>query len=161
MLAFDKLRCVCYDSAMFSGKRCIILALIVVVLGGIGYWVFHTPPDPRQLALGEWQEVSSRSFVDVSPTQATARGMLSGSVNYEWEQTEKEPYLVRFTYRHDVFTARVSFPDADNAVVEPDVWNKMSADKQRLVREANLRRNRPETEVRLLFKRVKPQQAAR
>lgn len=135
-------------------KRAMWVAVGLGVVSGAGYWLLHTAPDPRELVLGEWKEVSSRTYVEVMPGKAVARGMLHGTVQYEWLQTQKEPYRLRFTYRQKPYEAQVYLPDADSAVVEPDVWAHMPAEQQKAVREMNRARNRPEQELRFLFKRV-------
>lgn len=132
----------------------------MAVAGGVVYMALRTPADPRTLALGEWKESSGHAYVDVTPDTAKGRGMLRGSVTYHWVQTEKEPYRLRFTYRQKEYEADVSFPDADTAVVEPDVWEQIPASSQRMLRDINRRHNRPENEMRLLFHRVKTPQHA-
>lgn len=139
-------------------KRIITSTVVAAALGAVGYWLLHTPPDPRLLALGEWKEVSSRTYVDVTPGKATARGMMHGSVYYEWLQTEKEPYLLRFTYRQEAYEARVTFPDEDRALVEPQVWDRLPAEQKKMLRDINRAHNRPEEELRFYFRRVKDKQ---
>ena len=136
--------------------RVVVVLSVLCLLCGIGWWLLRTPTDPTQLALGEWKEASSRTYVDVTPGEAKARGMLRGKASYEWICTDKEPYRVRFRYRQKEVLATVSFPDDDTAVVEPDVWEQMSASEQRMLADINRRSGRPEREFRLVFRRVKP-----
>lgn len=136
-------------------RRTIIIIILTALaaVAGLLYWALSGPGDPRQLILGDWKEHSSHLYVEVTPQKATARGMMRGSVKYEWLQTDKEPFRLRFTYRHESYEALISFPDKDSAVVEPQIWDKLPVSAQRMLRDVNRRHNRPENEFRLLFHR--------
>ena len=134
--------------------RMILLGYLVLsALGGLIYWLCSGKTDPRTLALGEWKEQSSRLFVEVEPTGITARGLARGSIKYEWLQTDEEPYRLRFTYRNQSFEALISFSGKDTAIVEPQIWELLPTDYQRLLAKENKRHHRPEREMRLLFHR--------
>ena len=133
-------------------KWCYIAVVVVVALVG-GVWWMLSGEDPRELALGEWKEGKSRLRVEVRPEQAEWRGMGHGRLKYEWVQTEKSPYLVRFTYHGETFEAAVEFDGKDTAIVEPRVWHKLPGMMQQQIREHNRRHNRPETELKLVLRR--------
>ena len=133
----------------------VAVAAVWAVLGGIWWYVGHSV-DPREVVVGDWRETSSRLRVEVTPDTATARGLgrYSGSVTYEWVETEREPYRVRFVYRRDTMEALIYVHDRDTLVVEPLIWDKMPASVRSQIREVNRARKRPEQEIRLLFNRV-------
>ena len=128
-------------------------ALGALLIGGGLWWLLRSPVDPRQMALGEWREATSRLRVEVEPEKAAWRGMGHGVVRYEWLEAEKEPYRVRFTYRGEAIEAKIAFDGKNTAILEPDVWHKLSSLAQEQLRELNRRHNRPETEFRLVFRR--------
>ena len=134
-------------------RRWYSILIIALLVGGL-CWLLLPRENPRELALGEWKEATSRLRVEVGPENAAWRGMGHGSVKYEWLQTEKAPYRLRFVYRGETIEAKLRFDGKDTAIFEPEVWEKLPALAQEQLRELNRRHNRPATEFRLLFKRV-------
>lgn len=124
-----------------------------LLAGGL-WWLLSPKADPRELALGEWKEVSSSLRVEVEPERVVWRGMGRGKAKYEWLQTEKEPYRLRFVYQGDTIEANITFDGRNTAIFEPEIWEKLPAEAQKHLSEINRHHNRPATEFRLLFKRV-------
>lgn len=137
---------------MFS--RLYICITIILAVGGGLWWLFSGNEDPRELALGEWQESTSRLKVEVTPEKAAWRGMGHGSTAYTWLNADKPPYRVSFTYQGKTIEAHLTFDGRDTAIFEPLVWEHLPAMAQQHLRELNRRHNRPDTEVRLLFRRI-------
>ena len=133
-------------------RRWYIWVVAAVLVGGL-WWLLGPKENPRELVLGEWKEVSSRLRVEVEPERAAWRGMGHGSVKYEWLQTEKSPYRLRFVYQGDTIEANLFFDGENTAVFEPEVWDKMPTVAQEHLRRLNRRHNRPDTEFRLIFRR--------
>lgn len=118
------------------------------------WWLLCGEKDPRQLALGEWQEASSRLRVEVQPGLATYRGMGHGKLRYEWLQADKKPYRLCFTYRGDTYETLLTFDGDNTAILDLQVWDKLDSAAKQQLRDQNRRRNRPEKELRLVFRRV-------
>lgn len=114
--------------------------------------------DPRKLALGEWQEQSKRGFVVVSDEshlswQAANR---RGKMTYRWLQTDEEPYRVEVRRgENSRWEANVTFEGKDKALVEPDILHHLPEEAQKLIRQKNKAKGRPENEFIFLFHRVK------
>ena len=117
------------------------------------WWLLSPGEDPRALAQGEWKQATGRLRVTVEPEHAAWRGMGHGSVKYEWLQTEKPPYRLRFVYRGETIEADLSFDGKNTAILEPDVWQKLPPLAQQQLSDLNRRHNRPATELRLIFRR--------
>ncbi len=117
--------------------------------------------DPRQLALGEWKEASPRGMAaEVDSSVILWRGYgRRGKLTYEWLQTEEEPYRVRICKGQTVVDANVTFNGADEAILEPDIYDKLPEMARKYIRDTNKRHNRPEREIRLEFRRIPPQKA--
>lgn len=120
--------------------------------GGL-WWLLHPGENPRELALGEWKEATSRLRVEVEPQRAAWRGMGHGSAKYEWLQTDKPPYRLRFVYRGESIEANLTFDGKNTAIFEPEIWEKLPAMAQKQLSEFNRRHNRPAGEFRLIFRR--------
>lgn len=133
------------------------MTLAALALGGLLWWAFSGKPDPRQLALGEWREAAGRLSVEVAPETASWRGMGRGKIAYNWLQTDKEPYRVHFVYHGQDIEANVSFDGKDTAILEPEVWDMIPSVAQQQIKDVNRSRNRPERELRLVFRRIKGQ----
>ena len=133
-------------------RSILIIALIALACAGV-LLLLSGRDDPRELLLGEWKEASTRLYADVEPERVSVRGLARGAITYEWLETEKEPYRLRFTYRHQSYEALVSFSGRDTAIIEPQIWDMLPASARRQLREINRRHQRPEEEFRLLFRR--------
>ncbi len=129
----------------------ISVAVYLVVLAAYLLW---PAADPRELVLGEWKEESMRMRVEVQPAHAVWRGTHHGKLSYEWLQTEKEPYLVRLTWRDRSVTAHLSFSGDDRLIVEPDIWEFLPDSARKMLGDVNRQHGRPEREFRLLLRRI-------
>lgn len=113
--------------------------------------------DPRELILGNWAE-EGRHGGNAEVTNAVIRWQLGGhrgSTPYEWVQTDKEPYTLQLTYRHETVLVDITFDGNDTAIADPRVWDKLPADAQQWVKERNKALNRPAQEIRFRFRRGK------
>lgn len=111
--------------------------------------------DPRELAPGKWVESGRLLQADVSP-DGTIRwqiGSSSGTLRYEWIDTEHEPYQLSLTHRKKSIPARLIFEDSDTAVIEPQIWSELSPAARRNIAQKNKANQRPEREIRLRFHR--------
>lgn len=117
--------------------------------------------DPRKLAPGEWKEASPRGMgAEVDETTIKWQGYgRHGKFTYEWLQTEKEPYRVRIRKGQTIVDADVTFNGKDEAVLAPDVFDKLPDIARSYIRDLNKRNNRPETEIVLVFRRVEPKES--
>lgn len=114
--------------------------------------------NPREIALGEWKEASPRGMgaeVDAATIKWQGYGR-HGKLTYEWLQTEKEPYRVRIQKGQTIIDADVTFNGKDEAVLRPDIFDKLPDIARSHIRTLNKHNNRPETEIVLTFRRVVP-----
>lgn len=111
--------------------------------------------DPRELAPGNWVESGRLLQADVSPDGSIRWqiGGSSGTLRYEWVDTENEPYQLTLTHRKKSIPARLTFEDSDTAVIEPQIWDKLSPAVRRDIARQNKANRRPENEIRLRFHR--------
>ncbi len=134
-------------------KRWWLLSAVVYLVVLVVYLLWSAA-DPRELVLGEWKEESSRLRVEVKPELVAWRGVHHGKLSYEWLQTEKEPYLVRCTWRDRSVTARLSFSGDDRLIVEPDIWKFLPDSARKMLGDVNRQHGRPEREFRFLLRRI-------
>lgn len=126
---------------------------------GIGLFLFlNGKEDPRQLALGEWQEKSKSGFVEVtddSHLQWRAANR-RGKMTYRWLQTEQEPYRVEVRRgQNSRWEADVTFEGKDDALVAPDILHLLPDEAVNIIRQKNKAKGRPENEFIFHFRRVK------
>jgi len=116
--------------------------------------------DPVQLSIGEWrtQSKSMGIHAEVTDRQAKWYGKARGTCTYEWLQTEREPYRLRFTRGNEAIEANVTFDGSDTAILEPDILDKLPDMARDHIRKQNKLHNRPENEFRIIFVRVKAEQ---
>ena len=139
---------------MQSMRRIAWGGLLLLVVG-CALWLGMPRFEPRQAVLGNWREAGSKIRVEVNEMQASWRGAGRGAARYEWLQTEDEPYRVRITHGRHSVEANLSFSGKDEWTLEPDVWDQLPPDAQRMLGEINRRNGRPEREFRLIFRRDK------
>lgn len=138
---------------MISKRTIIVAGGSAIALLILLVWLLCGSIDPREIVQGDWQEATSKLNVEVDSARAAARGAWRGSVSYEWLRADKKPYRVRFIYKNQEYEALVHIQSVDEVVVEPLIWDKLPGTLQRQLREINRRRNRPEKEFRLIFRR--------
>lgn len=116
--------------------------------------------NPRELAIGEWKESTRRGMhaeVDEHSIRWHAFGR-RGKLTYEWVQTDEEPYRVRIRRGQTCIDARVSFNGRDEAILEPDIYDKLPDLARSYIRDLNKRNQRPEKEIIFSFRRVEQQE---
>ncbi len=112
--------------------------------------------DPVELAIGEWQGVPNRMRAEVNDTRV--RWEMSGNagrLSYTWVQTETEPYRVQFRRGEEVFEADIIFDGPDEVVVMPHIFDQLPLIAREHIARSNKAANRPENEIRYVFRRVK------
>lgn len=112
--------------------------------------------DPVELAIGEWQGVPNRMRAEVNDTRV--RWEMSGNagrLSYTWVQTETEPYRVQFRRGEEVFDADIIFDGADEVVVMPHIFDRLPLMAREHIARTNKAADRPENEIRYVFRRVK------
>lgn len=116
--------------------------------------------DPRELAIGEWKEAKPRgTTAQVDATHIRWQGYgHRGKLTYEWLQTDEEPYRVRIRKGQTSVDANVTFDGEDEAILEPDIFDKLPDIARSYIREHNKRNKRPETEIILKFRRTEPKE---
>ena len=117
--------------------------------------------NPREIAIGEWKEAGPRGMAaEVTDTDIRWQGYgRRGKLTYEWLQTEEEPYRVRIRKGKTIVDANVTFNGKDEAVLEPEIFDKLPDIARSYIRDLNKRNNRPETEIILVFRRVEPKES--
>ena len=111
--------------------------------------------DPVKLAIGEWQGYPNKVRAEVDAQQVRwFAGGHRGKFSYTWLQTDTEPYRVQFTRGEESFEADVIFEGEDEAILMPLVMDRMPEVARDYIRRQNKARNRPEDELRFLFRRV-------
>jgi len=118
--------------------------------------LFPRCENPRELVLGDWKGVNIPIQAEVSEdtVQWSAPGA-RGKFTYTWEQEEESPYRVRFRRRQTEVEVDISFDGDDTVLVEPIVFEKLPPSLQEHLRSRNKSLGRPETEIRLAFRRLK------
>lgn len=117
--------------------------------------------DPREIAIGEWKEVGRRSLAaEVDASGISWRGYgRHGKLTYEWLQTEEEPYRVRIRKEQTIVDANITFNGKDEAILEPEIYDKLPDIARSYIRSQNKRNKRPEKEIIFMFRRVEPKEA--
>lgn len=117
--------------------------------------------DPREIAIGEWKEAGPRGMrAEVNEVGIRWQGYgRHGKLTYEWLQTEEEPYRVRIRKGQTIVDANVTFNGKDEAVLEPEIFDKLPDIARSYIRDLNKRNKRPETEIVLVFRRVEPKES--
>lgn len=132
----------------------VVLTVAVVCLIFIPDW----GENPEAWALGEWKEVARDMEGEVTEAGVAwhAYGR-RGRLTYEWVQTDTEPYrIILRRGEHTEVPANVTFNGRDEAVLEPEVFDSLPDIARTFIRDNNRRRNRPDKEIRFIFKRVQP-----
>lgn len=112
--------------------------------------------DPVKLAIGEWQGYPNKVRAEVDEQQVRwYAGGHRGKFTYTWLQTDTEPYRVQFSRGEESFEADVIFEGDEEAILLPLVMDRMPEIARDYIRRQNKARNRPEDELRFLFRRVK------
>ena len=108
--------------------------------------------------LGEWQEVNKLGYVEVTDSTARWRGgNYKASFLYTWTQDADEPYTVEVSRNGEKWQADITFDSDNEADVNLHVFDKLPPEAQDFIRQKNKARNRPETELRMRFRRVLPE----
>lgn len=141
---------------MFGEKK----TLAILFAGCVGLLCAVLIPDwfedPVELAKGEWIGYPQKVRAEVDAQQVRwSVGGHRGKFAYTWVQTDSEPYRVRFSRGGESFEADVIFDGDDEAVLLPLVFDKLPDIAREHIRSTNKARNRPEDELRFLFRRVK------
>lgn len=135
--------------------RLILLLFLLSVLGSLVLLLPGWFKDPRELALGEWQEQGKLGYVEVTDCTARWRGSnLRRTFQYTWVQTDSEPYTVEVSRNQEKWLAGVTFEDDDHATVNFYIIDKLPPEAQDFIRQKNKAKNRPEDEILLRFRRV-------
>ncbi len=136
-------------------RRLLLIVVALLLLAGV-IFIPDWFEDPRRLAPGEWVEQSTRLQAEVTDQDIRWRGLNNrGRLTYTWIQTDEEPYRVAIRRGQQVVEARVSFHGSDEAILEPEIFDKLPSLARRYIRERNRARQRPEEEIRLIFRRVR------
>lgn len=131
--------------------------LILLVAGFLCLFIPDWGEDPRELAPGEWHDRANGLHLEVDAARIRWQaGGYSGKIPYEWIQAEDEPYRAQITFRGQTYRADISFNGRDEAVADLLVFDQLPQEAQSFIREKNRAFNRPEKEITLHFRRVKP-----
>ena len=138
--------------------RLIFVLILVSVLGSLTLMLPGCFRDPRQLVLGESKEAGNLGYVEVSDSTARWRGSnYKGKFRYSWVQTDSEPYTIEVSRNQDKWLVGVTFEDDDHAEVNLYIMDKLPDEAQDFIRQRNRARNRPDDELKLRFRRIKPE----
>lgn len=138
--------------------RLILLIVICSVAASIALMLPGCFKNPRELAQGNWQECNKLGYVDVTDSTAYWRGSSQkATFQYTWVQDNREPYTVEITRKGESYLADVTFETDDLANVNFRIIDKLPPEAQDFIRQKNRARNRPENELRLRFRRIKPE----
>lgn len=145
-----------YFITMFSLKHFLLAAGVSTAICATVLF-FPRCENPRELALGDWKGANTPLMAEVTEdsVQWSAPGA-RGRFSYTWEQDRKSPYRVSFRRGQTVVKVDVCFDGDDMVLVEPLVFEKLPAVLQQHLRSRNKLLGRPETEIKLSFRRVKP-----
>ena len=136
-------------------RRLLLIVVALLLLAGV-IFIPDWFEDPRRLAPGEWVEQGTRLKAEVTDKDIHWRGFNSrGRLTYDWLQTDKEPYRVVIRRGEQAVEALVTFNGEDEAILEPEIFDKLPSLARRYIRERNRARQRPEEEIRLIFRRVR------
>lgn len=114
--------------------------------------------NPRELVLGEWQEFHKLGYVEMTDSTARWRGgNYKATFQYSWVQDADEPYTIELSRNGESWLADITFESDDTADVNLRVFDKLPPEAQDYIRQKNRARNRPETELRMQFRRVQPE----
>lgn len=139
---------------MTRARLILLLAILLPILAAV-LFIPDWFEDPRQLALGEWKEHSTRGYVEVEEERIRTRGMgRTGKITYSWVQTDDEPYTMRVKARGHEVTAHITFNGSDEALVLFEIMHLLPPAAARELRKRNKAANRPEDEFYMLFRRV-------
>lgn len=138
--------------------RLVFLLILLSVLGSLALMLPGWFKDPRQLVLGEWQETGKLGYVEVTDATARWRGShAQRTFHYSWVQTDSEPYTIEISRNQDKWLVGVSFEDDDLAEVTFYIMDKLPPEAQDFIRQRNRAKKRPDDELKLRFRRVKPE----
>ncbi len=140
--------------------RKIAWLVFLLLAVGLGIWLSIPPFNPREAVLGNWREKSTKLRVEVKEMQASWRGAGRGTVRYEWLQDRDEPYRIRITHGKRSVEANLVFLSHDECELDPQIWDQLPADAQRMLRDINHRNGRPDREFKLYFRREKNEQSS-
>lgn len=138
--------------------RLILLLILLSLISCAALWLPGWFKNPRELVQGEWQEYNKLGYVDV--TDCTARwrsGKHRASFQYAWLQDEREPYSIEISRNEEKYLVSLTFESDDLAVVDFHIMEKLPPEAREFIRQKNKARNRPEDELKMRFKRVKPE----
>lgn len=138
--------------------RLIFLLFIISFITSIAILLPGCFKDPRQLAIGEWQEYNKLGYVDVSHTTLKWSGSHhKGTFHYSWIQTDSEPYTVEVSRNGEKWLAGITFENDDLAEVDLYIMDKLPREARDFIKKKNRAKNRPEDEFKLRFRRVSPE----
>ena len=138
--------------------RLLLLLVICSVIGSMALLLPGCFKNPRELVLGEWQEVNKLGFVEVTDCAARWRGSNhKATFQYSWVQDDDEPYTVEVSRNGENWLADITFESDDVAEVNLRIFDQLPAEAQDFIRQKNKARNRPENELRMRFRRVLPE----
>lgn len=131
------------------------LAAAALITGAV-LWLLPGE-DPRALAPGHWQEAGRilRAQVGADGHIRWQFGGREGKLQYEWEDTEHEPYRLTLIRGERRISALLTFEDDDTAILEPDILSELSPRQRRELAQMNRANRRPEHEIRFLFRRLR------
>ena len=133
-----------------------ILVLLLIVGGLCALFIPDWFEDPVKFAPGNWQATPSGMRAEVDEEQVRWQvGGHYGRFAYQWVQTREEPYRVIFRRGEQVFEADVIFDGEDEVVVLPLVFDELPPMAREYIASQNKARNRPEKELRVVFRREK------
>ena len=138
--------------------RLLLLLVIGSVTGSLALLLPGCFKNPRELVLGEWQEVNKLGYVEVTDSTARWRGgNYKATFHYTWVQDADEPYTVEVSRNGENWLADITFESDDVAEVNLRIFDQLPAEAQDFIRQKNKARNRPENELRMRFRRVLPE----
>ena len=138
--------------------RLLLLLVICSVIGSMALLLPGCFKNPRELVLGEWQEVNKLGYVEVTDSTARWRGgNYKATFHYTWVQDADEPYTVEVSRNGENWLADITFESDDVAEVNLRIFDQLPAEAQDFIRQKNKARNRPENELRMRFRRVLPE----
>jgi len=136
-------------------RRLFLIVAALLLLSGV-IFIPDWFEDPRRLAPGEWVEQGTQLKAEVTDKDIHWRGLNNrGHLTYDWLQTDREPYRVVIRRGERAVEALVTFNGEDEAILEPEIFDKLPSLARRYIRERNRAHQRPEEEIRLIFRRVR------
>ena len=144
--------------SVMTRLRLLLLLVICSVIGSMALLLPGCFKNPRELVLGEWQEVNKLGYVEVTDSTARWRGgNYKATFHYTWVQDADEPYTVEVSRNGENWQADITFESDNEADVYLHVFDKLPPEAQDFIRQKNKARNRPENELRMRFRRVLPE----